>query len=75
MRWMDVFGVTMKNKVKTMSTVTHSCLQNKKDISWSFCPFPTDRRLSSLLRYENLMMVATQDTSFCLDDAPCHQGI
>ena len=73
--WMDIFGVTMKNKVKTMSAVTHSNLQNEKDILQSLRPFPADRQLSSLLRYENLMMVVTQDTSPCLHNATHHQGI
>ena len=72
---MDIFGVKMKNKVKTMSVVTHLHLQNEKGVSWSFCPFPADRRLSSMLHHENLMMVVTQDASFCLHNAPCCQGI
>ena len=75
MMWMDIFGVTMKNKVKTMSVVAHLHPQNEKDILQSFCPFPADRRLSSLLRYENLTMVVTQDASLCLHNTPCHQGI
>ena len=72
---MDIFRVTMNDEVKTMSMVTHSHLQNEKDILQSFHPFPTDHRLSSLLHCENLTMVATQDTSFCLHDTPRCQGI
>ena len=75
MGWMDIFGVTMKNEVKMTSVVTRLHLQNKKGVSQSFCPFPVDRRLSSPLRCENLMMVVTQDTSSCLHDATCNQGI
>ena len=39
---MDTFGVTMKNKVKTMSMVARLHLQNEKGVLQSFCPFPAD---------------------------------
>ena len=68
---MSIFNM----QLKMVSAVAHLCLQNKKDILQLFHPFPADRWLSSLLRYENLTMVAMQDTSLCLHNAPRHQGV